>query len=39
VLIDISTAYASDAYIRTVVMKSSEMGSVELYRALVKGPT
>jgi hypothetical protein len=36
-LIDISTAYAGDAYIRTVVMKLSEMGSVELDSAFVKG--
>jgi hypothetical protein len=36
-LIDISTAYAGDTYIRTVVMKLSEMGSVELDSALVKG--
>jgi hypothetical protein len=35
-LIDISTAYAGDAYIRTVVMKLSEMGSVELDSVLVK---
>lgn len=35
-LISISTAYVGDEYIRTVVMKLSEMGSVELDSNLVK---
>jgi hypothetical protein len=35
-LIDISTAYAGDEYIRTVVMELSEMESVELDSAFVK---
>jgi hypothetical protein len=35
-LINISTAYAGDAYVRTVIMKLSETGSVELDSALVK---
>ena len=35
-LIDISAAYAGDVYIRTVVNKLSEMGSVELDSVLIK---
>jgi hypothetical protein len=35
-LVDIYTAYAGDAYIRTVVMKLSELDSVELDSPLVK---
>ena len=35
-LLDISTAYVGDAYIRTVVKKLSEMDSVELDSELVK---
>ena len=35
-LVDISAAYAEDAYIRNVVSKLSEMGSVDLDSAIVK---
>ena len=35
-LVDITTAYAEDAYIRNVVSKLSEMGSVDLDSAIVK---
>jgi hypothetical protein len=35
-LIDISTAYAGDAYIRSIVKKLSDMDSVELDSELVK---
>lgn len=35
-LINISAAYAEDAYIRNVVSKLSEMGSVDLDSAIIK---
>jgi hypothetical protein len=35
-LIDISTAYAEDAYIRNVVSKLSATGSVDLDSAIIK---
>jgi hypothetical protein len=35
-LIDISTAYAEDAYIRTAVSKLSDIGKVDLDSAIVK---
>jgi predicted amino acid-binding ACT domain protein len=35
-LIDISTAYAEDAYIRSVVLTLSDMGSVDLDSPMVK---
>jgi hypothetical protein len=35
-LVDITTAYAEDAYIRNVVSKLSEMGSVDLDSSIVK---
>jgi hypothetical protein len=35
-LIDITTAYAEDAYIRSVVLKLSDMGSVDLDSPIVK---
>jgi hypothetical protein len=35
-LVDITTAYAEDGYIRNVVSKLSEMGSVDLDSSIVK---
>jgi hypothetical protein len=35
-LVDITTAYAEDAYIRNVVSKLSDIGSVDLDSAIVK---
>ena len=35
-LVDISTAYVEDVYIRTVVSKLSDIGSVDLDSAIIK---
>jgi len=35
-LVDITSAYAEDAYIRTVVSKLSDIGSVDLDSAIIK---